>query len=430
MHAHTASSRGARNWPGPWRPDGAAVAQTSKAPSNERPRRAVTHRLTPRQREVLYELVERGAGNAEIGERFWAQRPYDQGPSDGCLPAAGRAQATRRSASYSPSMATGWRGNAWRGVNVRRPVDRWPRITIRLSGTPGRGGLLPTCRPSTHCWRASRRHRRDRTRTLAGADRPRLAACADNCPARAPRGPAPGGPRQARPRRPAAAAPRRLRERGVDGFVLMRTDEHGSEYLPGYAERVGLADRLHRLYAPAVVTWTPPPCSATAVTRSRSRRRSTRPCSSAGIRSTSLECLAEEHLPAGARLGYDPWLARRAERDRLEAIAGAKGGSLVALDPNPVDAIWADRLPRPIAPVRRYRGALRRRGGRRQARADRGRGRQEGGRRTPTDRRRFDCLAAQPARRHRLQSAGAELCPAVQRRDLPLVCRSASCRAA
>src|SRR5690349_4406628 len=29
-----------------------------------------------------------------------------------------------------------------------------------------------------------------------------------------------------------------LRERGVDGFVLMRTDEHGSEYLPGYAERV------------------------------------------------------------------------------------------------------------------------------------------------------------------------------------------------
>src|SRR5215213_8736886 len=28
-----------------------------------------------------------------------------------------------------------------------------------------------------------------------------------------------------------------LRQRGVDGFVLMRTDEHGSEYLPGYAER-------------------------------------------------------------------------------------------------------------------------------------------------------------------------------------------------
>ena len=29
-----------------------------------------------------------------------------------------------------------------------------------------------------------------------------------------------------------------LRARGADGFVLMRTDEHGSEYLPGYAERV------------------------------------------------------------------------------------------------------------------------------------------------------------------------------------------------
>ena len=38
----------------------------------------------------------------------------------------------------------------------------------------------------------------------------------------------------------------------------------------------------------------------------------------------------------------------------------AKGGTLVALDPNPVDAVWADRPPPPIAPVRlhdeRYAG--------------------------------------------------------------------------
>jgi Xaa-Pro aminopeptidase len=60
----------------------------------------------------------------------------------------------------------------------------------------------------------------------------------------------------------------------------------------------------------------------------------------------------EEHLPKGARLGYDPWLGRRAERDRLKAVAEAKGGALVGLEPNPVDAIWPDRPPPPIAPVR------------------------------------------------------------------------------
>ena len=44
-----------------------------------------------------------------------------------------------------------------------------------------------------------------------------------------------------------------LRERGVDGFVLMRTDEHGSEYLPGYAERVAWLTGFTGSAAQAVV---------------------------------------------------------------------------------------------------------------------------------------------------------------------------------
>ena len=62
----------------------------------------------------------------------------------------------------------------------------------------------------------------------------------------------------------------------------------------------------------------------------------------------------EEHLPEGARLGYDPWLAKRGERERLEKVAASRRGTLVPLDPNPIDAIWPDRPPRPIAPVRRH----------------------------------------------------------------------------
>lgn len=152
-----------------------------------------------------------------------------------------------------------------------------------------------------------------------------------------------------------------LRERGVDGFVLMRTDEHGSEYLPGYAERVAWLTGFTGSAAQAAVTLD----RATVLSDGRytvqlaqqvdaslfDRRHSVEQPLSAWL---------EEHLPQGARLGYDPLLARRGERDRLAALAQAKGGALVALEPNPIDAVWTDRPPPPIAPARlhddRYAG--------------------------------------------------------------------------
>lgn len=55
-----------------------------------------------------------------------------------------------------------------------------------------------------------------------------------------------------------------------------------------------------------------------------------------------------QHLPAGV-LGYDPWLHPADEIDRLsEGLAGS-GVSLRACDANPVDAIWPDQPPPPLA---------------------------------------------------------------------------------
>ena len=152
---------------------------------------------------------------------------------------------------------------------------------------------------------------------------------------------------------------RRLREslaaRGVDAFVLMRTDEHGSEYLPGYAERVAWLTGFTGSAAQAAVTMD----AATVLSDGRYTVQIAQEVDGALFErrhmvEQPLSAWLEEHLPAGVKLGYDPWLARKGERDRLEAVAKAKGGSLVALDPNPVDAIWPDRPPPPIAPVRRH----------------------------------------------------------------------------
>jgi Xaa-Pro aminopeptidase len=51
--------------------------------------------------------------------------------------------------------------------------------------------------------------------------------------------------------------------------------------------------------------------------------------------------------PAGTRIGYDPWLHTEAAIGRL---AGG-GAELVALDANPIDAVWADRPAPPSAPA-------------------------------------------------------------------------------
>lgn len=57
------------------------------------------------------------------------------------------------------------------------------------------------------------------------------------------------------------------------------------------------------------------------------------------------------HLPAGGRLGYDPWLHTLSQLDPLRAACEKAGGQLVALEHNLVDAVWPDRPPPPLAPI-------------------------------------------------------------------------------
>ncbi|MBF5066584.1 aminopeptidase P family protein, partial [Salmonella enterica subsp. enterica serovar Istanbul] len=57
------------------------------------------------------------------------------------------------------------------------------------------------------------------------------------------------------------------------------------------------------------------------------------------------------HLKAGDRLGFDPWLHTFSAAERLAAACAKAGAELVAVESNPIDAIWPDRPPPPLAPV-------------------------------------------------------------------------------
>jgi Xaa-Pro aminopeptidase len=57
------------------------------------------------------------------------------------------------------------------------------------------------------------------------------------------------------------------------------------------------------------------------------------------------------HLKAGDRLGFDPWLHTSAAAERLASACTKAAAELVAVESNPIDTIWTERPPPPLAPV-------------------------------------------------------------------------------
>ena len=56
-------------------------------------------------------------------------------------------------------------------------------------------------------------------------------------------------------------------------------------------------------------------------------------------------------LKRGDKLGYDPHLHTPDAVARLAAACEKAGAGLVAVDSNPIDAIWLDRPPAPLGPI-------------------------------------------------------------------------------
>ena len=59
----------------------------------------------------------------------------------------------------------------------------------------------------------------------------------------------------------------------------------------------------------------------------------------------------EQNLNRGAKVGYDPWLHTGEQTEKLKRACTAAGAELVALDNNPIDALWRDRPAPPAGAV-------------------------------------------------------------------------------
>ncbi|MFT3966120.1 MAG: aminopeptidase P family protein [Sphingobium sp.] len=130
----------------------------------------------------------------------------------------------------------------------------------------------------------------------------------------------------------------------LTGFVVPLTDEHMSEYVGAYAQRLAWLTGFQGSAGSAVVL----PEEAAIFTDGRYTLQVREQVDGAhwqymGIPQTSVAQWLGEHAPEGGRIGYDPWLhTRRWVEDATTALR-ARGAELVAVDTNPVDAVWPDR---------------------------------------------------------------------------------------
>lgn len=146
---------------------------------------------------------------------------------------------------------------------------------------------------------------------------------------------------------------------GLDAFIIPRADAHQGEYvadadarlawLTGFTGSAGFAivthqkagvfiDGRYRVQVKAQIDldhFTPEPWPET------------RP-----------SLWLRQALPAGGRIGFDPWLHTRKEIETIEAGLEGSGLGLIAVDRNPVDAIWTDRPAPPVGKARPHELAL------------------------------------------------------------------------
>lgn len=135
-----------------------------------------------------------------------------------------------------------------------------------------------------------------------------------------------------------------LARQSLDGFVVPLTDEHLSEYVGAYAQRLAWLTGFLGSAGSAVVL----PEDAAIFVDGRYTLQVRDQVDGAHWRyeslpQTSVAAWLGEHAPAGARIGYDPWLHTRRWVQEATRALGRKGATLVPVETNPVDAVWDDK---------------------------------------------------------------------------------------
>ncbi len=143
-----------------------------------------------------------------------------------------------------------------------------------------------------------------------------------------------------------------LKRRGLDGFVVPRADRQQNEYLPASEERLAWLTGFTGSAGAAIVL-----TDRAAVFVDG--RYTVQAAAQIDGKLFSIEHLVdgppeqwlERNLTSDAKLGYDPWLHTTENAEKLRRACVTVDADLVAVDGNPVDALWSDRPAPPAGKV-------------------------------------------------------------------------------
>jgi Xaa-Pro aminopeptidase len=155
-----------------------------------------------------------------------------------------------------------------------------------------------------------------------------------------------------------ASAPRvtalrtELKTRGLDGFIVPRADRFQNEYVPPADERLAWLTGFTGSAGAAIVLAD----RAVLFVDGRYQVQAREEVDGAVF---AIEHLVEHpppgwieaNVPPGARFGYSPWLHTVDGAERLAKACAAARATLVAVEDNPIDAIWTDRPAEPLGVV-------------------------------------------------------------------------------
>jgi Xaa-Pro aminopeptidase len=149
-----------------------------------------------------------------------------------------------------------------------------------------------------------------------------------------------------------AALRTELARRGLTGFVVPRSDRHQNEYVPASEERLawltgftGSAGAVIVLMERAVLF------VDGRYTLQVREQVDTSLFAIEHLVETPPDRWIETNLTSADRLGYDPWLHTVESAERLAKACAAAGATLVAVEPDLIDAIWRDRPAPPLGAV-------------------------------------------------------------------------------
>src|SRR5450432_3010551 len=141
-----------------------------------------------------------------------------------------------------------------------------------------------------------------------------------------------------------AALRAELKQRGLDGFVVPRADEHQGEYVPRGSQRLGWLTGFSGSAGMAIVLADRAAIFVdgryTLAVRGQVDVDAFTPHQ---VPEESPEAWVAANLPKGGKLGFDPWLQTLDSYQRFEVALQRVGASLVGVKENPIDTVWRDR---------------------------------------------------------------------------------------